>query len=347
MALSFTPANNPILPAGPQTSLVIQQYDFKDFTYPIDLGSEIDSTGHSLLGHWVTFFINETKGTQFNTKVPGLPPGSQPNNPIAVVVAANNSSSLSSTVSQNNQPDGTNQATNTRNTTRVPLAISLYMPPQIATAYFAAWGEAELGLWGNLAQSFSAARNNRSLDGILSAIKEAGGAATQEIIKDALAAAAPFTDISGDNLKGTISGALRMAINPHAEIIFNGIGFRGFQFDFKFTPRTEDEAIAADNIIQAFKFYSAPEISNGLAGPFWIYPAEFDIQFYSNGRPNTYLNKISTCALTSIGVNYTANGMFSSFNPGRTLNGVTVETNLTLNFVELEVMSKTRIQQGY
>lgn len=342
MGLPLLPINQIPL-AGPTSALYAQQYDFKDFTYPVDLGSQINSNGDSLFGHWVTFFINQSANTQFSTNVPALPVGVSPNNPIATVVAPFNNTTQSQ-LNQNN-PSGVNQTVNTRNTTRVPLAISLYMPPQISTNYRAEWENQELGFVGNLAQAW---QTGKSTSSIVAALKQAGGAAIQQVSKDVLAAADAFTDSLGaGSVQGTASGALRLALNPHAETLFRGIGFRSFQFDFQFTPRTEAEAVACENIIQAFTFYAAPEINTGVSGPFWIFPAEFDIQFYSNGKPNNYLRKISTCALTNINVNYTADGMFSSFYPGRTLNGVTTKTNLTLNFVELEIIHKNRILQGY
>jgi len=130
-------------------------------------------------------------------------------------------------------------------------------------------------------------------------------------------------------------------------MIFKGIGFREFQFDFKFTPRSPQEAQTALNIIQCFKFYSAPEIKTGADDArYYIYPAEYDIEFWSNGRPNTAINKISTCACTSVNINWTGSGGWSSFRTGA-INGAPVEVNLSLQFKELEIMTKNRIGQNY
>lgn len=342
-ALSFVP-NNATTPTGPLSSLSTQQYDFQDFTYPLDLGSLIDGQGDSLLGHWVTFFINQSNNTQYTAVVPTVATGTTTSNPIATVVGPLNTSNQSQ-VNQNNPSNGVNQTTNTQNTSRVPIAISLYMPPNIQTTYAAQWSETELGFAGNAVQAYQTAK---STGDIMRGLKQGGSAFIQQVVKDISSAADTFTDALGaGSVSGAVGSALRVAINPHAEVLFSGISFRAFQFDFKFTPRSEDEAIAADNIMQAFKFYAAPEINQGISGPFWIYPGTFDIQFYSNGKPNNYLNKISTCALTSIDINYCNAGVFTSFYPGRVLRGVTTETSLTLKFTELEIIHKSRINEGY
>jgi hypothetical protein len=130
-------------------------------------------------------------------------------------------------------------------------------------------------------------------------------------------------------------------------MIFKSIGFRQYQFDFKFTPRSEQEALNVANIIKAFKFYASPEVKYGEGSPrYYIYPAEFDIEFWSNGKPNDFVNKISTCACTNVGVNYTSAGVWSAFRPGD-FNGVPVETSLSLQFQELEIITKNRVLQGY
>lgn len=159
-------------------------------------------------------------------------------------------------------------------------------------------------------------------------------------------------EFTGLSLKEALGQKGRLAVNNHPEVIFNGVGFRRFQFHYRFTPQTPAEAINIDNIIRAFKFYAAPEILQGTAGRFWIYPAEFDIQYYSNGQENQFLNKISTCALTDISVNYTPMGHWSAHRPtlstDRTIQGSpSVCTDMTLQFCELEIMTKRRILQGY
>jgi hypothetical protein len=311
-------------------------YDFTSFTYPVDLGA------NPQLSHYVIFYINESSNTQFQSATKSVAQGTQPKNPISQVIGAY---SPDSTINENIKNDKSVNKVGEptpRNTVRSHTAIVLYMPPNIATSYNADWGKEDLGFAGSVFKSFKGS-NFKSLSSLADAFGDTLRGGAQSIGKNLLEEASGFTNT---NIKDTASLAIRAAVNPHAETIFHGINFRSFQFDFKFTPRTDDESVAVDNIIQAFKFYAAPEINQGKSGPYFIYPAEFDIKFVSNNKENQFLNKISTCALTSININYTANGMFSTFKPGK-INGVTVDTNLTLSFVELELMTKARILQGY
>jgi hypothetical protein len=130
-------------------------------------------------------------------------------------------------------------------------------------------------------------------------------------------------------------------------MLFRGVGFRTWQFNYKFTPRSEQEASNVFNIIKALKFYASPEVNKGAGQPrYWIYPAEFDLEFWANGRQSNFLNKISTCALTDITVNYTGSGGWSAMRPG-TFNGVPVETHMSLTFQELEIITKERVLNNF
>ena len=83
-----------------------------------------------------------------------------------------------------------------------------------------------------------------------------------------------------------------------------------------------------------------PELSNG--GLFYIHPSEFNIQYYYKGKENTYFNKISTCALVDMHVEYGGQEQFASF-----ADGAPVEITMSLQFQELETLTKERIQKGY
>jgi hypothetical protein len=112
-------------------------------------------------------------------------------------------------------------------------------------------------------------------------------------------------------------------------------------FDYKFVPRSESEAKMVRDIIQEFKFHMHPEISS--SGFFYVYPSEFNIEYrYRNGE-NDNINKISTCVLENMQVDYGSNqAAFNSFD-----DGMPSEINLRLQFRELEILTKERIDKGY
>lgn len=315
---SGTPANS-----GALSALESSQYTYSNFIYPMDLGTE--GAGND---HFMIFHINETATTQFSTvqASTGIAKNGQATSGAPVGQA---------TINANNAANPGSMTSNSQPITRVATTIVLYMPDQIGAEYHANWEAEELGAaaavtnavmgsgsWSDVLRSFGA-----------SGLKNAGTV---------------LNEFSGLALDAAASLATRMAINPHMEVIFNGIGFREFQFKFKFTPTSEIEAANVDNIIRAFKFYAAPEIAVGSAGRFWIYPAEFDIQYYSNGQENLFLNKISTCALKHIGINYTGGGHWAAFRPHSEIQGnAPVCSEISLTFVEMEIMQKQRILDGY
>ena len=130
------------------------------------------------------------------------------------------------------------------------------------------------------------------------------------------------------------------ALNPFREQVFQNVETRSFNFDYKFLPRNAGEAKTAQNIIRMFKFHMHPELSTG--GLFYIYPSTFDIQYFFKGKENQNINKISECVLASMKVDYGPNGQMSSF-----ADGSPTEITMSLSFVELEVLTKERVNVGY
>lgn len=128
--------------------------------------------------------------------------------------------------------------------------------------------------------------------------------------------------------------------NPFRAQMFKSVDNRVFVFEYKFLPRTAAESETVRQIIHKFKYHMHPEISPG--GYYFIYPSEFDIEYYYRGKTNSFVNKISTCVLESLSVDYGGQGGFHSF-----ADGSPTEVNMRLQFKELEVLTKERISQGY
>lgn len=142
------------------------------------------------------------------------------------------------------------------------------------------------------------------------------------------------------NLTGLSLNALAQAFNPQLQMLFSGIGFRSFQFDFTFTPYNQEEAEQVKKIIQTFKYRAAPEItSNGIFSQslFMKIPDRFKIKFFYKNAENTNIHKIGTCVLTSINVDYAPIG-WATYG-----DGTPVQTKLTLNFQEIEIIDKNKI----
>lgn len=136
--------------------------------------------------------------------------------------------------------------------------------------------------------------------------------------------------------------AMGVAINPQQEMLYGGTSFREFSFEFIMTPRTSKEAEAIKAIIKKFKYHASPQYTTGQ-GRYVIPPSYFDITFKFNGAQNPALPLISTCALKNVTVQYN-NGLetWASYE-----DGMPVQVQMTLSFVELEMMHKALREEGY
>lgn len=308
---------------GPLAGLEGSSYKYSSFIYPLNLGQPGSGSDHYMI-----FYINETATTQFSTRATASGAPQNPatiNNNLATDVALG----FSGNSSRSGGSSGTYVPIR-----RVATTIVLYMPDDINVQYDADWEDTEMG--GTKA-ILDAIGGEGSMVDVLKSLGVSAGVNTS----DAMAA------VTGLSVKDAISTRGRVAINPHLEAIFRGIRFRNFTFSFKFTPQNEKESENISNIISAFKFYSAPEIARGVAGRFWIYPAEFDIKFISHGEENPFVHKISTCALKSMRVNYTPLGVWAAHREHPWGGSPPVEVKLELDFMELEIMQKQRILEGY
>jgi hypothetical protein len=136
------------------------------------------------------------------------------------------------------------------------------------------------------------------------------------------------------------SAALGLAANPKKEQVFKGVDFRTFQFDYQFFPRSVDEAKNVLEIIKTFKYHMHPEFKDEY-NFIYLYPSEFDILYYQNGVENLNIHRHTSCVLTEMNVNYTPNGMFTTFP-----NGMPTQINVTMNFRELALLTKDKVQDG-
>jgi len=171
----------------------------------------------------------------------------------------------------------------------------------------------------------------------------------QESVKEATAAMA--TQVVGglSSILGALGGtrpgdilvnASKQITNPFREQFFERVDFRTFNFRHTFMPKSAEEAQKVRDIIKMFKFHMHPELVGGL-GLMFLYPSEFEIKYMYRGEENTYFNKISTCVLEDMNVEY-GGDIFASFEDGQP-----VEVNMSLRFKELEVLTKERIAEGF
>ena len=292
-------------------------------SYPEDLGSDDQ-------GHYVQFFINE----QAN---------------------ANISFSGGAASSTGGTSYGGGGGTSTLSVKRAPTkriasSIALYMPAQVALSQDAKYGEVEIGAATAAAIAaykefqgsgdFSANAIN-SIGAFGDVAKESGA----EALRTALDTAAPGAKASMQISSGKVT-------NNRMEMVFEGISRRSFSFSFKMMPKSESEAQNVDRIVNMFRFYMAPSfdpVDSANTSRTFIVPATFDIEYYFKAGPNRFLNRIATSVLESCNVTYGGERV-QFFRPTTGVNGAgapPVETNIELQFKELEVITREKIAEGF
>ncbi len=226
------------------------------------------------------------------------------------------------------------------NTVRIDSAIALYMPPGLQTSYQSNWSNAELGAAGAMIDAFTGIGDLSNFQTYKDIWNTAKDVAPDYLGMTAASIASALTPF---NVKDAATFYRQSILNPYMEVIFNGVSNRTFSFTFKFIPRSREEQDSVKEIIDLLKFHRAPEKKKSKVNSLWSFPSTFDISFLKkNGQVNEWLFKISTCALTDLTVQQGSEGSYASFEDASPYS-----TTITLQFTELEVLTKERHLEGY
>jgi hypothetical protein len=363
---------------GPLGELYSNQQSTNLLKYPIDLGDKADR------GHYMVFYIKkQTKGIN-NANVPVA--GSLSNNGEVGLIGGSTdfSTAVQKTVSQtatgivsqiinslfNSTPTGQTYRNDSaatanllkgsiknkqgaaaflseqRKTVLTKDSIALYMPDTLMYSY---------------TQSYESLSPGKTMMGQIGAqLGGTGGTASEfkDRVKDLAATAAAIANLNiekkfgSDFTKIATYKAIGGIVNPMLEVIYSSPAFRQFRFDFSFFPRSKTEALMIQNIIERFRFHQAPDLATQTSSAILVPPSEFDIKFYYAGSINPNIDSIGNCVLTSIDVNYAPNGFQSYEMPGEDTptwggTGMPVEIQLSLNFQETVILTKSDFQSSY
>ena len=116
-------------------------------------------------------------------------------------------------------------------------------------------------------------------------------------------------------------------------------------------PKSEQEAVEVKNIVLAFKTHMSPEGDDvggtglGFTGKNYKIPNTFQIKYMFTTVENSYLHKIAECVLESMNVTY-GGDRYKTFD-GNERGAPPVETTMTLNFKEMELITRQRAEEGY
>ena len=232
-------------------------------------------------------------------------------------------------------------------TRRITDSVALYLPASVrdtTTAEYENMSTGLVGMFGGKIIDFARNFTNEDFD---AAAAEGLLAGTDFMTEVAKRSGAAFVDAlaGSDSSLALLNRALGQADNPFMEVLFTTMGVREFSYAFNFAPRNSDETTEIQQIIQLFRFHMAPEMQRANSR-YLTLPSEFDIHYMfkgpnGQGLENDYFNRIATCVLTSVDVNYTPNGV-RSFEDGSP-----TQIQMTLTFRETEILTKEKINQGY
>ena len=340
---------------GPLNLLYGNKYNTSNFRFPRDVGSNPSRQ------HVILFTINEpdpNQTPQLGTAIGNIA-RAIPGATVAVV------ESLVSGVTDVFSGDtnfkklsevGVNKdvetiANETESLTRLKLArrircsIALYVPENVRVDYNADYTNSNLtdALGKNyfLAQGAVSIFNTlKGSDSLVNAVNKAGN---DPFVR--LGIAKGIDKAFGTDLGDFALQSGGFALNPQVQVLFQGIDFRQFSFDFVLTPYSQEESDTIFEIFKQFKYASAPEMgTNGVfnKGLFMKIPDTFGIKFLYKGVENLKVNKIGECVLQDINVDYSGSGTWATHNDGSP-----VQIKLSMRFKETIIIDKNRITEGY
>ena len=264
-------------------------------------------------GHFIQFFVNEQENAKIDFQGGGS--GNRTSMPAG---------SGATQVSVKRKP-----------VQRLLESIALYMPATVEVSYASAYEDQNVGIVGQQVDKLG----NEGFDSVANRENMTNLAKEAEIGAKGLVGA-----------KGIQFAREGKIITDRMELIFSGVAKREFSYSFKFLPKSLEEAKEIREIINRFKFHMLPELEGdpGTSRRF-VTPDTFNIEYQwvgGGGKHNTYLNKIATCVLKNMSVKY-GGGRYSAHVDDGEGSTPPVESEMTLQFQELEIITKTLAKQGF
>lgn len=254
---------------------------------------------------------------------------------------------------------------NTNETATTKKSIVLPLPNNLNPQYSANYKDQEMGIAGGFAAgNLTTGDVSRAVD-TGKAFFEAGKQKFAEFGKagklegqagqDAKGAAAAIASVLGAGAVGSLVGGQlgavigaavggagtaaqglmsrgNVALNSHLAVLFDGVGFRTFNFTYRFVPRNPAETEQLRQMINIFKTAMYPSLPADNKFLF-TYPDEFLIEFCANVRP--YLFGFKRSVLKDMQVTYNGDGVPRFFDDGSPS-----VVDLSLTFQEVEIVTK-------
>jgi hypothetical protein len=237
--------------------------------------------------------------------------------------------------------------------------IIMYMPQDVQDKFSAKWegkkfGAITTGLIAAAGQGGGAAEKLKGLAKTKNAAIDKAGVEAAAAVVTKLASSITGDNITAGDLFAGISGVVR---NPNVEVLFQNMELRTFDLTFKMAPYSETDVQSMDAIIKIFKQAMLPQYrlgksdkvfgqdaeKGGLQGGFIKVPRVCSVNFMRGGRRNRFLPRYKMCAITDVGVNYTPDGTYATFDRSSP-----VATEIKISFMETKlVFSEDISERGF
>jgi hypothetical protein len=237
---------------------------------------------------------------------------------------------------------------------KIKSTIILPMPQNIADSQAAGWNEnsvdalslagfeAASGLINNDAKLTEPGKALKNAGGTIQGFTDKIGRSDGALIKQFQnRMAAQSVNALGGNVdtQSILSRTQGKIVNQNKESLFSGVSIRQFSYEFDLIPRSPKEGQTIKQILRTFK--QCMSASKGGEGVFLNTPDVWKVEFMTGSQPHRFLKRHKVCALTQVGINYTAAGQYSTYE-----DATPTSMKLSLSFSELNPIYKEDYDTG-
>ena len=200
--------------------------------------------------------------------------------------------------------------------------IQLPMPTNLQNQFGAQYEDSS-GLVTELASQFYNG-GNQNLSGAMDILGEAGSALARS---------------TADALTGGARALVeKKIVSPRVPVLFKGMNFREFSFEWNLTAKSNDESDKIKRIVEVFQDGMLPREVDNFTLEF---PDEFFMSLHNRGQRNKYLFAMDKSVLTGMQVNYNGQGMPIFFEDPN----APVSVSLSLSFQEVLIPTRQRMAE--
>ena len=215
--------------------------------------------------------------------------------------------------------------------------IRLPLPTQLLDDYNMSVSSTSMGLIPGAAASLKAISDQMAAGAttgeMINKTFKAGMDITKQMNLTALQMAALVPGISDTGVAKYISSQAGVVRNPHLTTVFDGVQLRHFQFDWKLSATSQEEAQNINQIIKTVKMYMHPQITG--SGFALEYPYLATVDFQVGAVNNSTLPNVRDSFITSMKVNNASGGGISFYRDGNP-----ISIDLSMSFQEIDILTR-------